>query len=114
MARAQPSTGSGRCGVALSWDDGCVRVVIVGAGMSGLSCARLLVDGGHEVTMVSADPLRLTTSYLAAAVWFPTAVGPPEAVARWGAATYDVLAAEAAARVPGVVMRESLVLYRDP
>ena len=91
-----------------------MRVVVVGAGMSGLSCARLLVDGGHEVTLVSADPLRLTTSYLAAAVWFPTAVGPPEAVARWGAATYDVLAAEAAARVPGVVMRESLVLYRDP
>ena len=90
-----------------------VRVVVVGAGMSGLCCARLLVQGGHEVTVVSADPLHLTTSYLAAAVWFPTAVGPPEAVARWGAATYDVLAAEAAAGVPGVVMRESLVLYRD-
>jgi D-amino-acid oxidase len=81
--------------------------------MSGLCCARLLVQGGHEVTLVSADPLPLTTSYLAAAVWFPTAAGPPEAVARWGAATYDVLAAEAAADVPGVVMRESLVLYRD-
>jgi D-amino-acid oxidase len=91
----------------------CMRVVVVGAGMSGLCCARLLVQGGHEVILVSADPLPLTTSYLAAAVWFPTAVGPPEAVARWGAATYDVLAAEAAADVPGVVMRESLVLYRD-
>jgi D-amino-acid oxidase len=90
-----------------------VRVVVVGAGMSGLCCADLLARGGHEVTLVSADPLHLTTSYLAAAVWFPTAVGPPEAVARWGAATYDVLAAEAAAGVPGVVMRESLVLFRD-
>ena len=92
---------------------GSVRVVVVGAGMSGLCCARLLVEDGHEVTVVSADPLPLTTSFLAAAVWFPTAVGPPEAVARWGAATYDVLAAEAAAGVPGVVMQESLVLYRD-
>ena len=91
-----------------------MRVVVVGAGMSGLCCARLLVEGGHEVILVSADPLPMTTSYLAAAVWFPTAVGPPEAVARWGAATYDVLAAEAAAGVPGVVMRESLVLHRDP
>lgn len=90
-----------------------VRVVVVGAGISGLCCARLLAQGGHEVTLVSADRLQRTTSYLAAAVWFPTAVGPPEAVARWGAATYDVLAAEAAAGVPGVVMRESLVLYRD-
>jgi D-amino-acid oxidase len=91
-----------------------VRVVVVGAGMSGLCCAQLLLRAGHEVLVVSADPLPLTTSYLAAAVWFPTAVGPPEAVARWGATTYDVLAAEAAAGVPGVVMRESLMLYRDP
>jgi D-amino-acid oxidase len=93
---------------------GSVRVVVVGAGMSGLCCARLLLRDGHEVVLVSADPLPETTSYLAAAVWFPTAAGPPAEVARWGAATYDVLAAEAAADVPGVVMRESLVLYRDP
>jgi D-amino-acid oxidase len=90
-----------------------VRVVVVGGGVSGLSCARLLVGAGHEVTVVSSAPLRETTSYLAAAVWFPTAVGPAAAVARWGAVTYGVLAAEAAAHVPGVVMRETLVLYRD-
>jgi D-amino-acid oxidase len=90
-----------------------MRVVVVGAGMSGLCCAQLLVHAGHEVTVVSADPLHLTTSHLAAAVWFPTAVGPPDAVARWGADTYDLLAAQAASGVPGVVMRETLVLYRD-
>src|SRR5512134_143271 len=90
-----------------------MRVVVVGAGISGLCCARLLLQDGHEVTLVSSDGLHRTTSYLAAAVWFPTAVGPPGAVARWGAATYDVLAAEATTGVPGVVMRESLVLCRD-
>lgn len=90
-----------------------MRVVVVGSGVSGLSCALLLRNAGHDVVVVSADPPHRTTSYLAAAVWFPTAAGPAEAVARWGAATYDVLAAEAAAGVPGVVMRESLVLYRD-
>ena len=91
-----------------------MRVIVVGAGISGLSCARELARSGHEVTVVSADRVQQTTSYLAAAVWFPTAVGPPAAVARWGTTTYDVLAAEAAAGVPGVMMRESLVLYRDP
>jgi D-amino-acid oxidase len=90
-----------------------VHVVVVGAGISGLSCGHLLLRDGHDVTVVSGDSLQRTTSHLAAAVWFPTAVGPPDAVARWGAATYGVLAADAAAGVPGVVMRESLQLYRD-
>ena len=86
---------------------------MVGGGVSGLSCARLLVEAGHHVIVVSSEQLHETTSYLAAAVWFPTAVGPADAVARWGAVTYGVLAAEAAGKVPGVVMRETLVLYRD-
>lgn len=91
-----------------------MRIVVVGAGMSGLCCARLLAEQGHDIVVVSADAMPRTTSYLAAAVWFPTAVGPAEAVARWSADTFDVLAAEAAAGVPGVVMRETLVLNRDP
>ena len=90
-----------------------MRVVVVGAGISGLTCARLLLRDEHDVTVVSGDQLQRTTSHLAAAVWFPTAAGPAAAVARWSAATYDVLAAEASAAVPGVVMRESLVLYRN-
>lgn len=85
---------------------------MVGAGVSGLSCAQLLLATGHEVTLVSADPVHRTTSYLAAAVWFPTAVGPADAVDRWGASTYRALQEQAEAGVPGVVMRESLVLHR--
>ncbi len=87
-----------------------MRVVVIGGGVSGLSSARLLLAAGHDVTVVTGDPVHRTTSHLAAAVWFPTAVGPPAAVARWGAVTYDVLMAEGA---PGVTMRETLVLYRE-
>jgi D-amino-acid oxidase len=90
-----------------------MRIVIVGSGVSGLSCAALLLDAGHEVVVVTADTVERTTSALAAAVWFPTAAGPADAVARWGATTYDALVAEAAAGVPGVVMRESLTLLRE-
>ena len=90
-----------------------VHVVVVGGGVSGLSCARLLLSAGHNVTVVGSDPLHQTTSYLAAAVWFPTAAGPPKP---WRAGVPQPTAsdaAEAAAGRPGVVMRETLVLYRN-
>ena len=64
--------------------------------------------------MVAAAPIEESTSYLAAAVWFPTHVGPADRVAGWGRHTYDVLAEQAARGIPGVVMRESLALYREP
>ncbi len=86
---------------------------MLGAGISGLACSRRLLAAGFDVTVLTADRIQDTTSHLAAAVWFPTAAGPPDAVARWGAATFDELAREAADGVPGVRMCESLVLHRE-
>ena len=86
---------------------------MLGGGISGLTCAQRLLAAGHDVTVVTADRVEGTTSHLAAAVWFPTAAGPPDAVARWGAATYDELARQARDAVPGVRMCESLVLLRE-
>lgn len=90
-----------------------MHVVVLGAGMSGLASALLLRRAGHDVTVLSDKRVQATTSHLAAAVWFPTAAGPPEKVARWGEETYSVLAAEAADGHPGVTMLESLTLYRE-
>lgn len=90
-----------------------MRVVVLGAGISGLSTAMLLRERGDDVVVVSAHATEATTSHLAAAVWFPTSAGPADKVARWGSTTYDVLAADAERGVPGVVMRESLVVYRE-
>ncbi|WP_020391475.1 FAD-dependent oxidoreductase [Kribbella catacumbae] len=90
-----------------------MRVVVLGAGISGLSTATLLRQRGDDVVLVSAHATEATTSHLAAAVWFPTSAGPADKVASWGSTTYDVLAAEAERGVPGVVMRESLVVYRE-
>lgn len=92
---------------------GVVRIAVLGAGISGLACARRLLTHGHRVILVSADRVDHTTSHLAAAVWFPTAAGPPEAVTRWGASTYEELAGQADAGFPGVRMCESLVLHRN-
>jgi D-amino-acid oxidase len=90
-----------------------MRVAVLGAGVSGLTTAISLIDAGCQVRVAAADPTEATTSYLAAAVWFPTHAGPPDRVAAWARTTYDVLAAQAGRKVPGVVMRESLALYRE-
>lgn len=91
-----------------------LRAVVVGSGISGLTTAISLLEAGHEVRMVAAEGAMSTTSAVAAAVWFPTHVAPWERVSGWGAHTFDVLADQAAAHVPGVLMRESLSLYREP
>ena len=88
--------------------------VVLGAGIAGLTTAVRLLEAGWAVEVVSGRPLEASTSYLAAAVWFPTHVGPPDRVQDWGARTYDVLRSQAEEQVPGVVMRETLVLSRVP
>jgi len=91
-----------------------MRVTVLGAGVAGLTTAQRLLAAGCRVRVVAAAPIEQSTSYLAAAVWFPTHVGPTDRVADWGRQTYDVLAEQAVRGVPGVVMRESLALYREP
>lgn len=90
------------------------EVTVVGAGVVGMTTAITLLNDGHRVRVVTADPVDLTTSAVAAAVWFPTHAGPVDLVLDWGRTTFDVLAEQAAHGVPGVLMRESLALYREP
>lgn len=91
-----------------------MRVRVLGAGVTGLTTAIRLQETGHRVEVVSASAIEELTSYLAAAVWFPTHVGPPDRVRTWGGRTFDVLVEQAGRGVPGVVMRESMALYREP
>jgi D-amino-acid oxidase len=95
-------------------DQRSLQAVVVGAGVSGLTTAICLLEAGHAVRVVAAAPSTATTSALAAAVWFPTHVGPWDRVLRWGESTYRALSDQAAVHVPGVVMRESLGVYREP
>lgn len=88
------------------------RAVVVGAGIAGLSCAVRLRERGWSVRVLADSPIEESTSHLAAAVWFPTRAGPRDKVLDWGRRTFDALAGQARAGVPGVVMRESLTLYR--
>jgi D-amino-acid oxidase len=45
------------------------RVIVVGAGVVGLSCAVRLLEAGHHVDVVARDLPLETTSAVAAALW---------------------------------------------
>jgi D-amino-acid oxidase len=90
------------------------RVVVVGAGVVGLSCALRLLEAGHRVDVLARDLPLETTSSVAAAVWYPYLALPQDKVTAWGRATYDELARLAADASSGVVMRRGTELLDDP
>lgn len=73
-----------------------VDVVVIGAGVIGLTTALELADADLDVVVHTAEPSSRTTSAVAAAVWYPYLVGPADAVERWGRVTADELARLAA------------------
>jgi D-amino-acid oxidase len=66
------------------------RVVVVGAGVVGLTCAVRLLEAGHRVDVVARDLPRETTSATAAAIWYPYRALPRERVAAWSTTSFAV------------------------
>lgn len=89
-------------------------VVIVGAGVVGLTSAlRLQESGARVLVLTAADPAD-TVSRVAAAVWYPTRTdGSPRMLDR-ARRTFDSYAAQAGQGVPGVVLRPTRMLLRTP
>ena len=73
-----------------------MRIIVVGAGVVGLSCAVRLLEDGHRVDVVARDLPLETTSAVAAAIWYPYRALPQDRVTSWGATTYAVFDALAA------------------
>jgi D-amino-acid oxidase len=69
-----------------------MRVIVVGAGVIGLSCAVRLAEAGYEVAVFARDLPLETTSAVAAAVWYPYLAAPRDKVAAWSKSTYHELA----------------------
>ena len=90
-----------------------MRVVVVGAGISGLTSALGLREAGHAVTVVAGDLPMQTTSAVAAALWYPYRALPQDAVTRWAATTYTVLAGLAGEPGAGVRMARGRELFPD-
>ncbi|HEY6745891.1 MAG TPA: FAD-dependent oxidoreductase [Mycobacteriales bacterium] len=91
-----------------------MRIVVVGAGVVGLTCAHRLVRAGHQVEVWSRDAIQDTTSAVAAAVWYPYRAFPEEAVTRWAGATYDMLSILSVRPETGVAMVRGRELFREP
>lgn len=75
---------------------------VVGAGVSGLTCAAVLADAEFDVT-VFAKETRATTSAVAAAIWYPYHIEPRQKVERWARASFREF--ERLARVPETGVR---------
>jgi len=81
-------------------------VAIVGAGVSGLTCAVVFAERGYRAAIFAAETGRRTTSAAAAAIWYPYDAEPAAAVIAWALETYKVLVDLGAEPQSGVSMLE--------
>jgi D-amino-acid oxidase len=91
------------------------RVLVVGAGVVGLSCAVRLLEAGHRVDVLARDLPLETTSAVAAAIWYPYRAWPQQRVLAWARTSYEVFA-DIAAEHPdsGVRMQEGTEVVPRP
>jgi len=90
-------------------------VLVLGAGVSGLSAGLLLVRAGWSVTVRAEEPPLRTTSAAAAAVWYPYKAAPEGRVLEWGRRTFaDLLDLAENEPAAGVRLRDGLELFRRP
>lgn len=76
------------------------RIIVVGAGVIGLTCAVRLLEDGHRVDVLARDLPLETTSVVAAALWYPYRALPQERVTARAATSYRRFA-ELADHAPG-------------
>src|SRR3712207_6138464 len=88
------------------------RVIVVGAGVVGLTCAVRLLEDGHRVDVLARDLPLETTSATAAALWYPFRAYPFERVTAWSAVTYQRFAGMAGDEATGVALREGTRVLR--
>ena len=81
-----------------------MRIVVVGAGVVGLSTAVRLREASIEADVVAREDPQETTSAVAAALWYPYRALPAERVTAWSAQTYSALAGLAEVAGSGVRM----------
>jgi len=80
-------------------------VLVIGAGVIGLTCAIRLREAGMAADVVAREAPDRTTSAVAAALWYPYRAFPPERVEGWSARGFEILSELAAVPGSGVRIR---------
>lgn len=89
-------------------------VVVLGGGVSGLSCAIRLREAGHAVQLWARELSPHTTSDVAAAIWYPYLASPKERVLHWGQRTLEVLRTLADNPETGVHLVRGTEVFTEP
>ena len=79
---------------------------IIGAGVSGLTCAVLFAERGYPTRILAEEIGPRTTSAAAGAIWFPYDAEPFDAVIAWSLETFAVLQGLSHDPISGVSMIE--------
>jgi D-amino-acid oxidase len=90
------------------------RVIVVGAGVSGLTCAHELLAAGFRVQVWAREPATRSVSTVAAAFWYPYHVEPPTRVLGWARRAYERFTALAQRPETGVTLRDAIEVFPEP
>ncbi|MFP5346568.1 MAG: FAD-dependent oxidoreductase [Actinomycetes bacterium] len=89
------------------------RVIVVGAGVVGLSCAVRLAEAGYDTHVLARDLPGETTSALAGGIWQPYLCEPVDDVVRWARATHaELVRVNDEHPEAGVLIRDGVMLLR--
>jgi D-amino-acid oxidase len=89
-------------------------VLVIGAGVCGLTTGICLAEAGLSVTIRAAAPPERTTSVAAGAVWGMVRVGPPDRALTWARTGLETLSQLAAEPGTGVRMASGKEVSRTP
>lgn len=90
-----------------------MRVLVIGAGVAGLTVGVTLAEAGHQVDVLARELPQETTSAVAAAIWYPYLAEPAERVLAWSRHSKTVFEQLAETPATGVVLSRGTELLRS-